>query len=286
MKKGWVVLSLLLAISLVLGACGSKNNNNQGAASSAPASGSGSPGASATAAPAKPLLETIKESSKIRIGTEGTYAPFTFHDKDGKLAGFDVEIAQEVAKRLGVQPEFMETKWDGMFAGLDAKRFDMVVNEVAIRDDRKVKYDFSSPYIVSKAVLIVHKDNNDIKQLSDLKGKKSGQSLTSNLTDIAKSNGAQIVQTDGFNQAIELLLSKRIDATVNDGLSFLDFKKQKPDAPIKVVAETKDASQSGILLNKGNPELVDAVNKALDDMKKDGTYLKISEKYFGTDVSK
>jgi cystine transport system substrate-binding protein len=225
MKKGWVVLSLLLALSLVLAACGSKNNNNQGAASA-----SASPSGSASAAPGKSLLETIKASGKIRIGTEGTYAPFTFHGKDGKLTGFDVEIAQEVAKRLGVQPDFMETKWDGMFAGLDAKRFDMVVNEVSIRDDRKVKYDFSSPYIVSKAVLIVHKDNNDIKQLSDLKGKKAGQSLTSNLTDIAKANGATIVQTDGFNQAIELLLSKRIDATVNDGLSFLDFKKQKPDA--------------------------------------------------------
>jgi L-cystine transport system substrate-binding protein len=281
MKKGWVVLSLLLALSMVLAACGSKNNNSQGAASA-----SASPSAGAGAAPGKSLLETIKASGKIRIGTEGTYAPFTFHDKNGKLTGFDVEIAQEVAKRLGVQSDFMETKWDGMFAGLDAKRFDMVVNEVSIRDDRKVKYDFSAPYIVSKAVLIVHKDNNDIKQLSDLKGKKAGQSLTSNLTDIAKANGATIVQTDGFNQAIELLLSKRIDATVNDGLSFLDFKKQKPDAPIKVVAETKDASQSAILFNKGNQELVDAVNKALDDMKKDGTYLKISEKYFGTDVSK
>jgi len=173
-----------------------------------------------------------------------------------------------------------------MFAGLDAKRFDAVANEVSIRDDRKQKYDFSDPYIVSKAVLIVHQDNTDIKQLADLKGKKSGQSLTSNLTDIAKANGAEIVQTDGFNQAIELLMSKRIDATINDGLSYLDFKKQKPDAPIKIVAETDDASQSGFLFNKNNPELVEAVNKALADMKQDGTYLKISEKWFGADVSK
>jgi cystine transport system substrate-binding protein len=283
MKKQWVVLSfLILSISLVLSACGNKNNNGQGAESSPAQTESASP----TAEPVKSLLDTIKANGKIRIGTEGTYAPFTFHDKDGKLTGFDVELAQEVTKRLGVEAEFIETKWDGMFAGLDAKRFDLVANEVSIRDDRKEKYDFSTPYIVSKAVLIVHQDNNDIKKLADLKGKKAGQSLTSNLSDIAKANGAVIVQTDGFNQAIDLLISKRIDATVNDGLSFLDFKKQKPNAPIKVVDETSDASQSGFLFNKGNPELVDAVNKALEEIKADGTYLKISEKYFGADVSK
>jgi len=259
-------MSLLLSLILVLAACG--NNNGQGAKSN------------------KTLLETIKAEGKIQIGTEGTYAPFTYHDKDGNLTGFDVELAREVAERLGVEAEFIETKWDGMFAGLDAKRFDFVANQVSIRDDRKEKYDFSSPYIVSKAVLIVHEDNEDIKKLADLQSKKAGQSLTSNLTDIAKANGAEIVQTDGFNQAIELLISKRIDATVNDGLSFLDFKKQKPDSPIKIVDETNDASQSGFLFNKGNPELVEAVNKALEEMKEDGTYLEISEKYFGADVSK
>lgn len=279
MRNKWtlaVVFTVILTV--VLAGCGQKADGTNESDQTNTETGSEQT--------AKNLLEQIKESGKIKIGTEGTYPPFTFHDKDGKLTGFDVEIAEEVAKRLGVTPEFIESKWDGMFAGLDAKRFDVVANEVSIRDDRKEKYDFSDPYIVSKAVLIVHQDNTDIKQLADLKGKKSGQSLTSNLTDIAKANGAEIVQTDGFNQAIELLISKRIDATVNDGLSYLDFKKQKPDAPIKIVEETKDASQSGFLFNKNNPELVEAVNKALADMKQDGSYLKISEKWFGADVSK
>jgi cystine transport system substrate-binding protein len=274
-----------VVVAIIFTACGSKPT----ASDSTKATPTVSPAATATAtsAPAaKNLLETIKANGKIRIGTEGTYAPFTFHDKDGKLTGFDVEIAQEISKRLGVQPEFIETKWDGMFAGLDAKRFDVVVNEVSIKEDRKVKYDFSDPYIISKAVLIVNEDNQDIKKLADLKGKKAGQSLTSNLTEIAKSNGATIVQTDGFNQAIDLLLSKRIDATVNDGLSFLDFKKQRPDAKIKIVDEVKEATPSAVLINKNNKELVDAINKALADMKTDGTYLKISQKYFGADVSK
>ncbi|MEI4908227.1 transporter substrate-binding domain-containing protein, partial [Klebsiella pneumoniae] len=85
---------------------------------------------------------------------------------------------------LGVKPEFIETKWDGMIAGLDAKRFDVVMNEVSINAERKAKYDFSDPYIASKAVLIVKDNNQDIKKLADLKGKKAGQSLTSNLNQI------------------------------------------------------------------------------------------------------
>jgi cystine transport system substrate-binding protein len=281
MKRTQISLAVLAVVaSLMFTACGQTNNKQ-----ATPAQDAGKTQASPAPA-AKTLLDTVKANGKIRIGTEGTYAPFTFHDKDGKLTGFDVEIAQEISKRIGVQPEFIETKWDGMFAGLDAKRFDMVVNEVTIKDDRKVKYDFSDPYIVSKAVLIVSSDNQDIKKLADLKGKKAGQSLTSNLAEIAKANGATIVQTDGFNQAIDLLLSKRIDATINDGLSYLDLKKQKPDVAIKVVDETKDVSESAVLFNKGNKELVDAVNKSLSDMKSDGTYLKISQKYFGQDVSK
>ena len=169
---------------------------------------------------------------------------------------------------------------------LDAKRFDTVFNEVTIRDDRKEKYDFSDPYIVSRAVLIVREDNKDIQKFADIKGRKAGQSLTSNLTDIAKQNGAEIVATEGFNQAIDLLLSKRIDVTVNDGLSYLDLKKQRPDVPLKVVDQMPEAAESAALFNKGNTELVEAVNKALADMKSDGKYLEISKKYFGEDVSK
>lgn len=275
MKQKLILITAILTIfALVMTGC------------SAPKQAAAEPGQPTGAAGPQNLLEQIKADGVIKIGTEGTYAPFTFHDKDGKLTGFDVEIAEEVAKRLGVKAEFIETKWDGMFAGLDSKRFDAVANEVTIREDRIAKYDFSEPYIVSKAVLIVHNDNTDIKSFDDLKGKKSGQTLTSNFGELAKSLGAELVQVDGFNQSVDLLTSKRIDATINDSLSYLDFKKQKPDAPIKVVARQDTADQAAILFNKGNKELVDAVNKALADMKSDGTYLKISEKWFGEDVSK
>lgn len=265
---------MLLLIMVLVAACG-----NSGAGSATEATGSAAPGGQNS-------LETVKASGKLRIGTEGTYAPFTYHDADGKLTGFDVEIAEEVSKRLGVKPEFIETQWDGIFAGMDAKRFDVIFNEVSITDERKVKYDFSDPYIVSKAVLIVPENNQDIKSFADLKGKKAGQSLTSNLGRIATDNGAEIVSTEGFNQAIDLLISGRIDATVNDGLSYLDLKKQKPDVAIKKVDEIAEGSHSAAVFLKGNGELAQAVNEALTAMKSDGTYLKISEKYFGADVSK
>ena len=230
-------------------------------------------------------LNEIKAAGVFKIGTEGTYAPFTYHDASGALVGFDVEIGREVAKRLGVKAEFLEGKWDGLIAGIDAKRYDAVINQVGITDARKAKYDFSEPYIASKAVLIVSGKNADIKGFADLKGKKSAQSLTSNFGKIAEANGAELVGTDGFDQSIQLVLNGRADATINDSLSFLDFKKHKPDADVKIVAEEAKADVSGIIVRKGEPELVEAINKALAEIKADGTYKKISEAYFGADVS-
>ncbi|NYE03723.1 cystine transport system substrate-binding protein [Bacillus niacini] len=232
------------------------------------------------------LLAKVKDDGKLLIGTEGTYAPFTFHDESGNLTGFDVEIATEVAKRLGVDPEFKETQWDAIFAGLDAKRFDMIANQVGIRPDRQKKYDFSDPYITSAAVLIVHKDNNEVKNFADIKGLNAAQSLTSNYGDLAKKNGANLVSVEGFTQSVELLASKRVDVTINDRISFLDYTKQRPEAPIKIAATSEDASASGLMFRKGSDKLVAEVNKALTEMVEDGTYKKISEKWFGEDVLK
>ncbi|MCX8567470.1 MULTISPECIES: amino acid ABC transporter substrate-binding protein [Hyphomicrobiales] len=241
--------------------------------------------AAVAAAHAGENLDQIKSAGVFKIGTEGTYAPFTYHDASGALVGFDVEIGKEIAKRLGVKAEFLEGKWDGLIAGIDAKRYDAVINQVGITEARKAKYDFSEPYIASKAVLIVSGKNADIKDFADLKGKKSAQSLTSNFGKIAEKNGAELVGTDGFDQSIQLVLNGRADATINDSLSFYDFKKHKPDADVKIVAEEEKADYSGVIVRKGDPELVAAINKALAEIKADGTYKKISETYFGADVS-
>lgn len=234
---------------------------------------------------AQNALDEVKTAGVLRVGTEGTYAPFTFHDDSGALVGFDVEIAQEIAKRIGVKAQFVEGPWDGLIAGVDANRYDVVINEVGITDARKQKYDFSDPYIASKAVLIVKGDNTTITSFADLKGKKAAQTLTSNFGKLAQDSGAELVGTEGFDQSIALVLQGRADATINDSLSFYDFKKHQPDANVKIAATQENADHSGVLLAKGKPELLAAINKAIADLKADGTYAKISEKYFGTDVS-
>ncbi|SUX54032.1 amino acid ABC transporter substrate-binding protein [Chromobacterium vaccinii] len=231
-------------------------------------------------------LADIRKTGVLKIGTEGTYAPFTYHDAAGGLTGFDVEIGQAIAAKLGVKPQFVEGKWDGLIAGLDVKRYDVVINEVAITDARKVKYDFSAPYIVSKAVLIVRDDNRDIKRFEDLKGRKSANTLTSNFGKLAQRYGAEIVPTQGFNESVALLESGRVETTINDSLSFLDFKKKQPKSRLKVAATEANGDASGVLLRKGNPELKAAIDKALASIKADGTYQKISHKYFGADVSR
>lgn len=272
MKKLSILFLMLMGV-FILAACGNAGNEetNEG-------------DTTGTETNETDLLAQVQENGELLIGTEGTYPPFTFHDESGKLTGFDVEIAEEVASRLGVEAKFMETQWDAMFAGLDSKRFDMIANQVGIREDRLEKYDFSNPYITSAAVLVAHEDNEDVKGFEDIDGLKSAQSLTSNYAEIAKSHGAEVVSVDGFMQAIELLNSKRVDVTINDKLSVLDFKNQKPDAKVKIVAEAEDAAQSGLMFRQGNETLVEAVNEALNEMIEDGTYESISNKWFGENV--
>lgn len=278
MRKYNILLALLMSVSLIISGCG--NNENNEAGTDKEQNNTGHP----SQEDGENLLAKVEQEGKLLIGTEGTYPPFTFHDNNGKLTGFDVEVAGEVAKRLNVKAEFLETQWDAMFAGLDAKRFDMVANQVGIRPDREEKYAFSKPYITSTAVLITHEENKDIVSFEDIKGKKAAQSMTSNYADIARNNEATIVGVDGFNQAIELLLSKRADVTINDNITYLDFKKSKPDAAVKIVAKSEDASRSGFMFRQGSEELVDKVNEALQSMIEDGTYEKISQKWFGENV--
>lgn len=270
-----IAFGLLSTASLMLlTACGTSANGTNSTGTNA------TPGAKASGN----LLSQVKQRGSIEIGTEGVYAPFSFHDSQNQLTGFDVDLATAVAKQLGVQADFVETPWDGMLAGLNDKRFDMVANEVGITPQREKIYDFSTPYITSASVLIVQKDNTTIHTFADLKGKKSAQSLTSNFAAIAKQNGATIVSVQGFNDALQLLESGRVDAVVNDKLSFLTFLKEHPNAPLKVVATNKDASQSAFAFRKGNPQLVKAVDKALATLEKNGTYSQISQKWFNQNV--
>jgi cystine transport system substrate-binding protein len=232
-------------------------------------------------------LSDVQDSGTLTIGTEGTYRPFTFHDASGDLTGFDVEIATAVAEKLGVEPDFQETQWDAIFAGLDAGRFDIIANQVSITDEREEKYELSEPYTVSPGVVIVSKDTTDIDSLESLSGKTTAQSLSSNWYELAVANGANVESVEGWAQAVALLGQGRVDATINDKLTFLDYKATDAAgaAGLKIAAETDDPSRNAFVVKKGQSALIEAVNDALGELRADGTLAEISTKYFGEDVT-
>ena len=136
--------------------------------------------------------ERLSAPVTLTVATEGTYRPFSFHDESGALTGYDVEIAQAVADKLGLKVRFQETQWDAIFAGLDAGRFDVIANQVSITPERQAKYLFSSPYTVSRGVVVTTEDDSSISSFADLAGKTTAQSLTSNWYELATSSGAQV----------------------------------------------------------------------------------------------
>ena len=146
-------------------------------------------------------LESIKSAGKIRIGVEGTYRPYTYHDASGKLAGFEYDIAETLAKDLGVTAEYIETPWDSLIAGVDADRYDIVINNVSATDERKQKYDFSVPYLYSEPKVAVKKDSS-LQNVSEISGHSSAQSETSNFRKMVEAKGASIVVVSGFDEAV------------------------------------------------------------------------------------
>ncbi|CCH77220.1 Glutamine-binding periplasmic protein/glutamine transport system permease protein [Nostocoides japonicum T1-X7] len=239
------------------------------------------PAARATAAPAaRPAAVTADAvPNPLRVGTEGVYAPFSYHDAQGKLTGFDVHLMDAVAKKLGVQVQYVETPWDSMFAALGANRFDIVANQVTKTEDRARLYTLSDPYIETTGVLVVKKGNDSIRTIADLKGKRAAENLTSNWSQIARDAGATIVGVDGMTEAIANLTQGRVDAIVNDKLAVRNYLATNPDADIEIVAETGDTSES-VYAAKKDVTWMPAVNTALAQLKADGTIQKIYDQYF------
>ncbi|MEN0024212.1 transporter substrate-binding domain-containing protein [Microbacterium sp. LWO14-1.2] len=229
----------------------------------------------------------LVKDGTLTVATEGTYRPFSFHGDGGTgdLTGYDVEIIQAVADKLDLEVDFKETQWDAIFAGLDAGRFDVIANQVTINDDRKASYLFSEPYTVSPGVIVVAEDDDSISSFDDLQGKTTAQSLTSNWNDLAKESGANVEGVEGWAQAVELLRQGRVDATINDKLTFLDYEKTNSPTGLKIAAETEDAGEQAFVFTKDKKSLVEAVDAALEELRADGTLAEISDKYFGADVT-
>nr|4ZV1_A Chain A, AncQR [synthetic construct]4ZV2_A Chain A, AncQR [synthetic construct] len=221
----------------------------------------------------------------LRVGTEATFPPFGFKDENGKLVGFDIDLAKAIAKKLGVKVEFKPMDFDGIIPALQSGKIDVVIAGMTITEERKKQVDFSDPYFEAGQAIVVKKGNDSIKSLEDLKGKKVGVQLGStseqHVKKVAKDAGVKVKKFDNFSEAFQELKSGRVDAVVTDNAVALAYVKQNPNAGVKIVGETFSGEPYGIAVRKGNSELLEKINKALEEMKKDGTYDKIYEKWFG-----
>lgn len=269
LNKKWLVIFGVLSVILGLSAC-DQNSQTDKHSQTKDAS----------------LSETLTSTKIIRVGTEGTYPPFTFHDKDGKLTGFDVDVTREVAKRLDLQVEFFETQWDAMFAGLNAKRFDVIANQVDLTNpERQQKYLLSEPYNFERLVVVGSADSADLTALEQLKGKISAQSMNSSYYLLAKKYGTEILPVEGMAPSLELVRQQRADVTLNGQLAILTYFKQQLNSGLKVVYKDHTKIPSGFVFLKGNDDVVAEFNRILTEMREDGTLKALSIQWFGDDVT-
>ena len=279
-RRTFISLMSVMAAAGVLTLAGCSSNSGSSAAASGAASSAASTGAA-------DQLTAIQANGKLVVALEGAWQPWSYHDESDTLVGYDVEVSRAIAEKLGVEPEYVESDWDSLFAGLDAGRFDIVCNGVEVTDERAKTYDFTTPYGYIHTALAVRKDNEDIKSFEDLKGKTTANSLASTYMELAESYGATVQDIDTLEETIQLLTAGRIDATLNADVSFYDYLNVHPDADFKLVAQTEDASHVAIPVRKGDDSasLLEAINTAIEELRADGTLKALGEKYFGQDIS-
>lgn len=263
------VLIAVLCLSLVFcfAACGSKDGETDGDGS----------------------LQAVLDRGVLRVGAEGNWSPYVYNDADGKLVGFEVEMAAAIAEKLGVKVEEQPSdSWDGVMAGLDADRYDVVICGASPKPERQEAYECSKPYGEQLIGLVVAADNDEIKDWTDLEGKVSANSLTSSSGEIARSYGAELVQAS-LEEGMMLIRDGRADCQVNDVASINAYINANPDAGVKIACyyqpENAYEIQSAAIIKKGNVELCEAINKAIDELIADGTAKKLCIKYFGEDFA-
>ncbi|MCA0156544.1 ABC transporter substrate-binding protein/permease [Tsukamurella sp. M9C] len=218
----------------------------------------------------------------LRVGTEGVYQVYSYHDDAGKLTGYDVEMITAIADKAGMRVEFVETPWDSMFSALEANRLDLVANQVAASPARAAKYDLSDSYSTASGSILVRKDDDAVKSLDDIRGRLAAQSSTSSWSGVAEKAGARIEPVAGFTEAATLLAQGRVDVVVNDTGVIRNYLAVNHTAPVKIAAETPDKSESVFAARKGSG-LMPAINRGLAEIRADGTAERISQKYFGAD---
>ena len=297
--KAKKILSLILSLLLVgslLTACGSSGNPGSAAEpdNSADTAADGENAApEAEAEDASPEagteddeLAAIQAAGKFIVGVEGTYPPFTYHDENGDLTGYDVELAKAVAEKLGVEVEFVESDWDSLLAGVDSGRLDSVINDVSYTEERAEKYDFSTPYLYIGQQVVVKAGNDSIQSLEDLDGKTIATNITNAYITELEELGATVIGIETSDEAATLVLSGRADFCMFSPMILKDYLDQHPDAELEVAFRVEDGVEIiAIPVRKGETRLLEAINQALAELSEDGTLVALSEKYFDGDYT-
>ena len=294
MKKKGLVLAAVLMVAAALAGCGSQDKAEETKETAQAAESAGGEETTAEketaeeekAAEGSGRYQSILDAGVLKVGTEGTYKPFTYHDESDTLCGYDVEVAKMIGDKMGVETEYSEITWEGLLTSLDTGTVDLVLYQVGVTPERQEKYDFSDPYLYSYIALITLEDNEEITDWESAEGKKTSLNVSSNYAGIAEQYGMEITASDTFSKDIELLLAGRTDCVINNTIAFNDYLAQKPDTPIKIVAVQETPDTVAIPIPKGNEDLVEAVNKAIAELSEEGTLTELSEKYLGKDFSR
>ncbi|MBM7617908.1 cystine transport system substrate-binding protein [Weissella uvarum] len=232
--------------------------------------------------------ESKGSRKELRVGLEGTYAPFSYKDKSGKLVGYDVEVANAVAKKMGLKPVFVETKFDSLAAGLDVGKYDVVYNDMTATKEREKHYRFGRPYLKSDAVMIVKK-NSPIKTVNDLQGARAAQTTSSAYGQSALKYGAALISSPGFSETLDLVGSGKADVTLNSEDAWITYQKKHQTNKLKAIHtnELEPILARPMFSKKHNDkELEKQVSDAQVKLAQDGTLKRLSNKYFGKDLTR
>ncbi|WP_157149036.1 amino acid ABC transporter substrate-binding protein [Brachyspira pilosicoli] len=234
-------------------------------------------------------LQKVKENGKLVLGLDDTLAPMGFRDDNGEIVGFDIDLAREVANRLGVELEAKPIDWSSAILSLKKGDVDVIWNGFAVNESRKQQVNFTKPYLYNRLMIAKYSDRDDINSKEELKGKIVGvQSGSSNyetlVNDPVSKEIKEIRQYDSYVNAFLDLEAKRIDAVIVDEI-VARYYISKENADFTLLEDKPITSQYlSVGLRKTDTELLNAIDKALDDMRADGKAAEISTKWFGKDI--
>lgn len=228
-----------------------------------------------------------KEDDTLVIGIDDKFAPMGFRDENNEVVGFDIDYAKAAAEKMDMKVEFQPIDWETKESELSSGRIDLIWNGYTITDERKKKVLFTKPYLKNAQVVVTLADSK-VTKLADLEGKVVGlQSLSSAAdaldADPIKSKIKTVTEFSDNVSALNDLKNGRLDAVVIDEI-VIDYYMTKEEGSFKILDESLAPEEYGVGVKKGNEELLEKLQKALDEMNEDGTAAEISDKWFGDDI--